>query len=43
VAELGRYGFAGGIVVHGSAGIAALVGAVIIGPGKASPISVDAS
>ncbi|MGZ5028062.1 MAG: ammonium transporter [Methylobacter sp.] len=39
LAELGVMDFAGGIVVHGSAGIAALVGAVIIGPRKGFPKS----
>lgn len=37
LAELGLMDFAGGIVVHGSAGIAALVGAVIIGPRRGFP------
>jgi Amt family ammonium transporter len=39
LAELGVMDFAGGIVVHGSAGIAALVGAIIIGPRKGFPRS----
>ena len=37
LAEIGVMDFAGGIVVHGSAGIAALVGAIIIGPRKGFP------
>lgn len=37
LAELGLMDFAGGIVVHGSAGIAALVGAMIIGPRRGFP------
>ena len=37
LAEQGVMDFAGGIVVHGSAGIAALVGAIIIGPRKGFP------
>ena len=37
LADLGVMDFAGGIVVHGSAGIAALVGAVIVGPRKGFP------
>lgn len=37
LAELGVMDFAGGIVVHGSAGIAALVGAIIIGPRRGFP------
>jgi len=37
LAELGVMDFAGGLVVHGSAGIAALVGAMIIGPRKGFP------
>lgn len=37
LAELGVMDFAGGIVVHGSAGIAALIGAVIIGPRRGFP------
>lgn len=37
LAELGVMDFAGGIVVHGSAGIAALVGAIILGPRKGFP------
>ncbi len=32
LAELGLMDFAGGLVVHGSAGIAALIGAMIVGP-----------
>ncbi|HEY8094653.1 MAG TPA: ammonium transporter [Methylobacter sp.] len=39
LADQGVMDFAGGIVVHGSAGIAALVGAVIIGPRKGFPRS----
>ncbi len=39
LADQGVMDFAGGIVVHGSAGIAALVGAVIIGPRKGFPKS----
>ncbi|TAN65346.1 MAG: ammonium transporter [Methylobacter sp.] len=39
LADLGVMDFAGGIVVHGSAGVAALVGAVIIGPRKGFPKS----
>lgn len=35
--QLGVMDFAGGIVVHGSAGIAALVGAIIIGPRRGFP------
>lgn len=34
LADMGVMDFAGGIVVHGSAGIAALVGAVVAGPRK---------
>lgn len=37
LAELGVMDFAGGIVVHGSAGIAALIGAIIVGPRKGFP------
>ena len=37
LAEQGVMDFAGGIVVHGSAGIAALVGAIIVGPRKGFP------
>lgn len=37
LSELGVMDFAGGIVVHGSAGIAALVGAMIMGPRKGFP------
>ncbi len=37
LAELGVMDFAGGIVVHGSAGIAALVGAMVLGPRKGFP------
>lgn len=37
LADQGVMDFAGGIVVHGSAGIAALVGAIIIGPRKGFP------
>ncbi len=37
LAELGVMDFAGGIVVHGSAGISALVGAIVIGPRKGFP------
>lgn len=37
LAEMGVMDFAGGIVVHGSAGIAALVGAIIIGPRRGFP------
>lgn len=37
LAELGVMDFAGGIVVHGSAGVAALAGAVIIGPRRGFP------
>jgi Amt family ammonium transporter len=37
LAEIGVMDFAGGIVVHGSAGIAALVGAIIIGPRRGFP------
>lgn len=39
LAELGVMDFAGGIVVHGTAGIAALTGAVIVGPRKGFPKS----
>ncbi len=37
LAEQGLMDFAGGIVVHGSAGIAALIGAVVVGPRKGFP------
>lgn len=37
LAELGVMDFAGGIVVHGSAGVAALAGAIIIGPRRGFP------
>ncbi len=37
LAELGVMDFAGGIVVHGSAGTAALIGAIILGPRKGFP------
>lgn len=37
LAEQGVMDFAGGIVVHGSAGIAALVGAIVVGPRKGFP------
>ena len=37
LAEMGVMDFAGGIVVHGSAGIAALVGSIIIGPRRGFP------
>ncbi len=37
LSEMGVMDFAGGIVVHGSAGIAALVGAIIIGPRRGFP------
>ncbi len=37
LAELGVMDFAGGMVVHGSAGIAALVGAIVIGPRRGFP------
>jgi Amt family ammonium transporter len=37
LAEWGVMDFAGGIVVHGSAGVAALVGALIIGPRRGFP------
>lgn len=37
LAEKGVMDFAGGIVVHGSAGVAALVGAIIIGPRRGFP------
>ena len=37
LATLGVMDFAGGIVVHGSAGVAALVGAVLIGPRRGFP------
>jgi len=37
LAEWGVMDFAGGIVVHGSAGIAALVGALVIGPRRGFP------
>ncbi len=39
LADQGVMDFAGGIVVHGSAGIGALVGAIIIGPRKGFPKS----
>ncbi|MGR9098943.1 MAG: ammonium transporter [Gammaproteobacteria bacterium] len=39
LAELGVMDFAGGIVVHGSAGVAALVGAIAIGPRRGFPQS----
>jgi Amt family ammonium transporter len=39
LASLGVMDFAGGIVVHGSAGVAALVAAVVIGPRKGFPRS----
>lgn len=37
LAQAGVMDFAGGIVVHGSAGIATLVGAIIVGPRKGFP------
>lgn len=37
LANLGVMDFAGGIVVHGSAGIAALIGAILIGPRRGFP------
>ncbi len=37
LAEMGVMDFAGGLVVHGSAGITALIGAMIIGPRKGFP------
>jgi Amt family ammonium transporter len=37
LAEKGVMDFAGGIVVHGSAGVAALTGAVVVGPRKGFP------
>ena len=39
LAEAGVMDFAGGIVVHGSAGVAALVGAIMIGPRRGFPKS----
>jgi len=39
LADLGVMDFAGGIVVHGSAGVAALVAAMVIGPRKGFPRS----
>jgi Amt family ammonium transporter len=40
LAEMGVMDFAGGIVVHGSAGVAAIIGAIIIGPRKGFPRTV---
>ncbi len=37
LAELGVMDFAGGIVVHASAGVAAIVGAVVLGPRRGFP------
>lgn len=39
LAKVGVMDFAGGIVVHGSAGVAALVGAMLIGPRRGFPKS----